>query len=98
MTHIPLAILAGSLFGAAAVLLMLPMQFSDKRAALAAAFLNRFAIGFLVAVSSLPVHPALAGGLIGLMLSLPESIITKAYVPVLGVGVIGGAVIGLLVG
>jgi hypothetical protein len=39
-----------------------------------------------------------ATGLIaGLLLSLPEAIITKAYVPILVIGTIGGAVIGWVV-
>jgi hypothetical protein len=34
--------------------------------------------------------------MLGLLLSLPDSIITKAYVPILFLGVIGGSVIGII--
>jgi hypothetical protein len=37
------------------------------------------------------------GLLTGLLLSLPDAIITKAYAPILIVGTIGGAVIGWIV-
>jgi hypothetical protein len=32
--------------------------------------------------------------LVGLLISLPDAVITKAYVPILAIGIIGGAVIG----
>jgi len=77
---------------------MLPLTFSDKTAALTGAFLNRFAIGFVIGAARLPV-PGWANGLIfGLLLSLPDAIITKAYAPILGLGAIGGLVIGIIVG
>ena len=76
---------------------MLPMSFPDKRAALTAAFLERFAIGFVIAVVSLP-WPWWATGLsVGLFLSAPSAIITKAFGPILGFGAIGGLVIGFIV-
>jgi hypothetical protein len=76
---------------------MLPLTFSDKKAALTGAFLNRFAIGFVIGAARLPV-PAWTNGLIfGLLLSLPDAIITKAYAPILGLGAIGGLVIGVIV-
>jgi hypothetical protein len=33
----------------------------------------------------------------GLLLSLPDTIITKAYIPIIVIGVIGGAIIGFVV-
>jgi hypothetical protein len=33
----------------------------------------------------------------GLLLSLPDAIITKAYAPIIVLGIIGGAVIGFVV-
>jgi hypothetical protein len=51
MTQPLFAMLCGAAFGALAVLLMLPMQSPNKRAALAAAFASRFAIGFIVPLS-----------------------------------------------
>jgi hypothetical protein len=77
---------------------MLPLTFSDKTAALTGAFLNRFAIGFVIGGARLPA-PAWANRLIfGLLPSLPDAIITKASAPVLVLGAIGGLFIGIIVG
>jgi hypothetical protein len=71
---------------------MIPLQFPDKTAALTGAFLNRFAIGFVIGAARLPV-PGWAGGLIfGVLLSLPDAIITRAYAPILIPGAVGGSV------
>jgi len=97
MTSLAYGLLAGSAFGAISVGLMVPLQFPDKRAALLGAFLNRFAIGLLIPL----VHLGIAGWLLGLglgiLLSLPDAIITKAVAPIIGVGAIGGTIIGWLV-
>jgi predicted ABC-type sugar transport system permease subunit len=61
MNHIPLGILLGLGCGVVDVLLMLPMKFPDKPTALAAAFCSRFAIGFIAANVTLPMHPAVTG-------------------------------------
>jgi hypothetical protein len=92
-----LGIVCGLVFGIVVVAMMLPMQFPDKRAALLGAFFNRFAIGVMIAFMD-PGRIGWATGLItGLLLSLPEAIITKAYVPILVIGTMGGAVIGWVV-
>lgn len=98
MTRVALGIICGAGFGAVAVAIMLPMSFPDKRAALSAAFLNRFATGLLIAVSNLGLSGWLSGLVIALLLSLPPAIVTKAYAPILGIGAIGGLVIGWIVG
>jgi hypothetical protein len=91
-------LIAGIAFGAISVGMMLPLEFPDKRAALLGAWLNRFAIGLLIPL----VHVGLSGWLLGfglgILLSLPDAIITKAYAPILGVGAVGGAIIGWLAG
>lgn len=92
-----LALLCGVGFGIFAVVLMLPMSFPDKRTALIGAFASRFAIGFLIPLVVLPIPGAAKGALVGLLVSLPDAVITKAYGPVLGIGVVGGAAIGWLV-
>jgi hypothetical protein len=95
MTTVISGILSGAIFGAVSVAVMLPMSFPDKSSALLAAFCNRFAIGFVIACVQLPVWPGWTVGLLfGLLLSLPDAIITKAYVPILLVGGIGGFLIG----
>jgi len=97
MNPIVLSLICGVGFGALAVTLMLPMTFPNKRTALIAAFASRFAIGFLVPLVALPVPGLVKGALVGLLISLPDAIVTRAYVPILAVGVVGGAIIGFLV-
>jgi hypothetical protein len=92
-----LAIICGVGFGALAVALMLPMSFPNKHTALLAAFASRFAIGFLIPLVALPVPGLVKGALVGLLISLPDAIVTKAYVPILVVGIVGGAAIGFFV-
>jgi hypothetical protein len=87
-------VVCGLAFGCLSAGMMLPMEFPDKRAALAGAFLNRFAIGVVIGCVRLP-WPGWAVGLaFGLLLSLPDAIITKAYAPIIVIGAVGGAVIG----
>jgi hypothetical protein len=97
MSHITLGILLGLAAGAIVVGMMVPMAFPDKRAALTAAFVNRFAIGFLTANTLLPLNHILAGAVIGLVLSIPDALVTKAYIPILVIGPILGALCGAAV-
>jgi hypothetical protein len=98
MSRLLLGSICGVIFGAIAVATMIPLQFEDKRAAMLGAFLNRFSIGFVIGAALLPL-PFWASGLVfGLLLSLPDAIITKAYAPIIGLGVIGGLIIGFVVG
>ena len=90
--------IAGLVFGVIDVLLMVPLSMNDKPTAMLGSFFNRFAIGFLIANTNIPVSPWLKGLLMGLLLSLPDAIITKTYIPILGVGIIGGMIIGYIVG
>jgi hypothetical protein len=94
MTSVAYGLLAGFAFGAISVGMMLPLQFPDKRAALLGAFLNRFAIGLLIPLVHLGVAGWLLGLGLGILLSLPDAIITKAFAPIIGVGAVGGAIIG----
>jgi hypothetical protein len=96
MPRLAFGCLAGLAFGVLSVALMVPLPFPDKGAALAGAFVNRFAIGFLIPLVALP-GPGWAVGLgLGVLLSLPDGIITKALGPIVGVGALGGLVIGWL--
>ena len=98
MSRLLLGTICGLIYGALSAASMLPLTFTDKTAALTGAFLNRFAIGFVIGAARLPI-PAWANGLIfGILLSLPDAIITKAYAPILILGAIGGLIIGLIVG
>jgi hypothetical protein len=98
MSKILLGIICGLVFGGIAAGIMIPMKFDDKRAALTGAFINRFAIGFVIGATDLAVPGWLNGLIFGLLLSLPDAIITKAWIPILSLGVIGGVLIGVVVG
>ena len=98
MNPMVFGVLAGLLFGAIDVALMLPMDFPDKKTALIGAFASRFAIGFLIPLVKMPLPPWAVGALVGLLVSIPDAIITKAYVPILATGLIGGLAIGWAAG
>ena len=86
MSRLWLGTSCGLVYGALSAASMLPLSFEDKSAALAGAFLNRFAIGFVIGAARLSM-PGWAQGLIfGVLLSLPDAIITKAYAPILSSG------------
>ena len=95
MSRLAVGLICGLIFGAVDVALMLPMSFPDKRTALLAAFLSRFGIGLVIPLVNLPTWPGWRVGVtFGVLLSLPDAIVTKAYVPILIGGAIGGLVIG----
>lgn len=97
MSRLMLGIISGLAFGLLDVLLMLPMSFPDKRAAITGAFINRFSIGFVIGAIQLSWPGWAVGLLIGILLSLADAIITKAYAPIIGMGAVGGAIIGFVV-
>lgn len=96
MSRITLGIVCGIAFGLLDAALMLPMSFPDKRVAITGAFLDRFAIGFLICVTDLPLPRWATGLIVALLVSLPSAVVTKAYAPVLGIGAIGGIVTGII--
>ncbi len=98
MSRLLLGTVCGLIYGALSAASMLPLEFADKRAALTGAFLNRFAIGFVIGAARLPVPNWATGLIFGILLSLPDAIITKAYAPILIVGAVGGLIIGVIVG
>jgi len=98
MSRMSLGIVLGLGIGIVDVLLMLPLSFADKRAALLGAFCARFALGFFAATVRLPWSPVVTGILVGVLTSLPDAIITKAYVPIMATGIVFGAVAGWMVG
>ena len=92
-------IICGLVFGIVDVLVMIPLKYEDNRKrteAMSAAFLERFMIGFLIPNVELGIHPALTGLLLGVGLSVPSAIITRAYVPIIGTGLVGGVIIGFI--
>jgi hypothetical protein len=91
-------VILGLAIGIIDVLLMLPLAFPDKRAALLGAFSSRFALGFFATVVKLPTSPIASGVLVGVLTSIPDAIVTKAYAPILITGVVFGAIAGWVVG
>ena len=77
---------------------MIRLEMEDKGTAMAGAFASRFATGLLIPLVAVSAPGWVAGALIGLLLSLPDAIVTKTYGPIIGVGVVGGALVGLAAG
>ena len=98
MSRLWLGTICGLVYGALSAASMLPLSFPDKSAALAGASLNRFAIGFVIGAARLPMPGWVQGLIFGVLLSLPDAIITKAYAPIIILGAVGGVIIGFIVG
>lgn len=95
MNRLLLGTLLGVAFGVADVLITLRGAHAHTTAMLLQAFFSRFAIGFLAAnVSLLKLHPALAGAIVGLLISLPDAFALKSYAGILGTGLVFGAMAG----
>jgi fructose-specific phosphotransferase system IIC component len=91
-----IGLLAGLVFGAVTVAVMLPLKIENKQTVLVASFISRLTIGFIIVLLDLPFAGWLSGLLLGVILSLPQAILTRSYGPILGNGAIGGALVGLL--
>jgi hypothetical protein len=98
MSKILLGIICGIVFGGISIATMIPLKLEDKRTAMVGAFVNRFSIGFVIGATNLPLASWLSGLLFGALLSLPDAIITKAWIPIMTLGVMGGGAIGLVIG
>ncbi len=99
MDRIILGVLCGLGFGILDVIVMLPLKYEDgrkKMEAILGAFLERFMLGFIIPNLNIGLNPVFTGGLLGLGLSLPTSIITRAYVPINVIGIVGGLIIGII--
>lgn len=100
MDKIILGAICGLIFGIIDILLMIPLKYENnqkRNEAMSAAFLERFMIGFLISNVEFGIHPALTGLLLGISLSAPSAIITRAYAPIIAIGAIGGLIIGLII-
>jgi hypothetical protein len=97
MSRLMVGTICGIAYGALSAASMIPLSFPDKRAALLGAFINRFSIGFVIGAVTLPWPGWLSGLIFGLLLSLADAIITRAYAPIIVLGVIGGTLIGWIV-
>ncbi|MDI6644582.1 MAG: hypothetical protein QME14_05930 [Methanobacteriaceae archaeon] len=99
MDGLILGIICGSVFGLLAAVIMLPMKFNtekEKMEAILGAFIERFMIGFLIPNVTLGLSPVTTGIILGIFLSLPTAVITRSYLPIIGVGMIGGIIIGFV--
>jgi hypothetical protein len=94
MTNILKGIIAGLIFGIVSIIPMFFMKFENKANAMTASFISRFAIGFIIYNMALPVPGWAKGAVVGVVLSLPDAIVTKQYAPILGLGLIGGIICG----
>jgi hypothetical protein len=94
MANLTGGMISGLIFGAFVVATMLPMQFPDKTTALIAAFIARFGLGIVIGCVQLPWPGWVIGLFFGLLLSIPDALITKAYAPILIIGSLGGLIIG----
>ncbi|HUW22242.1 MAG TPA: hypothetical protein VMW41_06285 [Candidatus Bathyarchaeia archaeon] len=99
MNKVTLGIICGLVFGIFDVLVMIPLKYENNRKrneAMTAAFIERFMIGFLIPNIEFGIHPALTGLFLGVGLSLPSAIITRAYAPIVGIGIVGSVIIGFI--
>jgi len=95
MNRILIGILCGIAFGIADALMVVFGKHPERTTSvLLTAFFSRFAIGVLAANVSFPIHPALAGAIVGLLISLPDAFAQKSYVGILGTGLVFGALTG----
>ena len=94
MTNITYGVVSGLALGAVAIGPMFRMSFADKRAAITAAFIERFTIGVVISLVAVTWPTWITGLVFGLLLSIPSALITKAYAPILVLGTLGGLVIG----
>ena len=97
MSYLFWGLVSGLIFGVFSVGIMIPMTFTNKKTAMLSAFTNRFEVGVVIGCVVLPWPGWVAGLSFGLLLSLPDAIITKAYAPILIPGVVGGIIIGGLI-
>jgi hypothetical protein len=94
------ALLAGVAAALLAAASMLPLRFptpSDKRVAIAAAAVDRFFLGLVIGPVAAALHlngPAV-GAVLGLGLSIGSALITRTYLPILALGTLLGAAVGL---
>ena len=98
MTNIEKGFVAGLIFGVISIIPMFFMKFENKRNAIIASFISRFSIGFIIFNLNIPLSGWLKGGLVGVVLSLPDALVTKQFKPVLGLGLIGGLICGYFAG
>ena len=99
MNSITLGIICGLALGVIDVLIMLPIKMENRRKrleALISAFIERFMLGFIIPNADISLHPVATGVILGFGFSMPTAIITRAYAPIIALGIVGGAIIGFV--
>ena len=96
MNRIKFAIYAGLIFGVLDIIPMFFLDLTERNIAIAGAFINRFAIGFIIPLLDIKLGGWQKGLIVGTLLSLTDAIITNAYAPILSSGIIGGLIIGIV--
>ena len=99
MDVVSLGLICGLVFGLFSSLIMVPMKFDsrhEKYEAISSAFVDRFMIGLIVPNATFGLDPMISGLIIGIGLSLPSAIITRAYAPIMVIGAVGGLIIGFI--
>jgi hypothetical protein len=99
MDKVIFGLVCGLAFGILDVLIMIPLKFENRRKrteAMAGAFIERFMLGLIIPNMGWKLNPVAAGALLGIGFSLPASIITRAYAPIIAIGLTGGGIIGWL--
>lgn len=95
MNRLLLGIWCGILFGVVDVLITAMGKHPGTTTTMfLQAFSSRFAVGVLAATVTLPIHPVLAGAVVGLLVSLPDAFGLNSYVGVLGTGLLFGGLTG----
>lgn len=96
MNRLLLGILLGVAFGIVDVLMTIRHPGVDREGLLAA-FFSRFALGIFAANNTFKMDPILAGVLVGILVSLPDAFLLKAYGGIIGTGILFGAISGWIV-
>ena len=99
MNGITLGLISGIGFGIFSALIMVPMHFDSSRKkweAVASAFVDRFMIGLVIPNVIFGLDPVLTGLFLGIGLSIPSAIISRAYAPIIIIGALGGFIIGYI--
>lgn len=99
MDAVTLGLICGLIFGLFSSLIMIPMNVESRRKkweAISSAFVDRFMIGLIVPSTTFGLDPMISGLIIGIGLSIPSAIITRAYTPIIVIGAVGGLIIGFI--
>ncbi len=98
MDPVPLGIVFGAGFAALELTTLARLRWANRRykvEALTAAAIERFMIGLLIPTADLGTPRWLTGVILGITLSLPSALLTKAYQPLIGMGIVAGLVLGI---